>query len=77
MLAVYYHTYSVAWVEQFEIKGTCIEFANNDASPQANNLKIKLNSKVKEIYRNYGSNFFCEINDNPPCFCLNLLEAHL
>ena len=69
MLAVYYHMYSAAWVEQFEIKDTCIEFANN--------LKIKLNLKVKEIYRNYGSNIFCEINDNPPCFCLNLLEAHL
>ena len=41
--------YSAAWVNQFEIEDTCIEFVINDVSPQGNNVKIKLNLKVKEI----------------------------
>ena len=41
--------YSAAWVNQFEIKDTCNEFVINDVSPQGNNVKIKLNLKVKEI----------------------------
>ena len=39
--------YSVAWVIQFEIKGTCIEFVINNVSPQGN-----------EICRDCSPNFF-------------------
>ena len=39
--------YSVAWVIQFEIKGTCIEFMINKVSPQGN-----------EICRGCSPNFF-------------------
>ena len=39
---------STAWVNQTEIKETCIEFVINNVSPQGN-LKIKLNLKVEEI----------------------------
>ena len=42
--------YSTAWVNQFEIKDTCVEFVVNNVSPQGNNMKIKLNLKVEEIY---------------------------
>ena len=42
--------YSTAWVNQFEIKETCIEFVINDVSPQGN-MKIKLKLKVEEICR--------------------------
>ena len=42
--------YSTAWVNQFEIKDTCVEFVINNVSPQGNNMKIKLNLKVEEIY---------------------------
>ena len=40
--------YSTAWVNQFEIKDTCIEFVINNVSPQGN-LKIKFNFKMEEI----------------------------
>ena len=43
--------YSIAWVNQFEIKDTCIEFAINNVSPQGNNVKIERNLKVVEICR--------------------------
>ena len=39
---------STAWMNQFEIKDTCIEFVINNVSPQGN-VKIKLNLKMKEI----------------------------
>ena len=48
--------YSTVWVNQFEIKDTCIEFVINNVSPQGN-VKIKLNSKVAEICRDYSPNF--------------------
>ena len=35
--------YSAVWVNQFEIKYTCIEFVINNASSQGNNVKITLN----------------------------------
>ena len=41
---------SSAWVNQFEIKGTCIEFVINNVSPQGNvKIKSKLNLKIEEI----------------------------
>ena len=48
--------YSTAWVNQFEIKETCIEFVINNASAQGN-VKIKLNLKVEEICRDCSPNF--------------------
>ena len=51
-----YHMYSTAWVNQFEIKDTCIEFVINNVSPQSN-VKIKLNLKMEEICRDCGPNF--------------------
>ena len=43
--------YSSAWVDQFEIKDTCIEFLINNVSPQGNNVKIKMNLKLEKIFR--------------------------
>ena len=43
--------YSTAWVNQFEIKDTCIEFAINNVSMQSDNVKIKLNLEQVEICR--------------------------
>ena len=42
--------HSTAWVDQFQMKVMRIEFVINNASAQGNNdVKIKLNIKVKEI----------------------------
>ena len=49
--------YSTAWVNQFEIKDTSIEFTINNVSPQGNNMKIKLNLKIEEICRDFSSIF--------------------
>ena len=62
-------------VNQFEIKGTCIEFVINSFSSQGNNVKIKLNLKVEEIKRDCRP-IFCEINDNAQGFYLVLPEAY-
>ena len=48
--------YSTAWVNQFEIKDTCIEFVINNVSQQGN-VKIKLNLKMEEICRDCSPNF--------------------
>ena len=45
------HTYSNAWVNQFEIKPTCIEFVIFD------NVKIKMNLKIQKIFRDCSPNF--------------------
>ena len=43
--------YLTAWRKQFEIKDVYIEFVINDVSAQGNNnVKIKPNLKVEEIY---------------------------
>ena len=43
--------YLTAWMKQFEIKDVYIEFVINGVSAQGNNnVKIKLNLKVEEIY---------------------------
>ena len=68
--------YSTAWVNQFEIKDTCTEFAISNVSAYSNDVKIKLNLQEDEICRDC-SLFFCEINDNAPSFSLVLPEAHL
>ena len=49
--------YSTAWVNQFEIKDRSIEFEINNVSPQGNNAKMKLNSKVEEIRKDCSPNF--------------------
>ena len=59
--------YYTAWVNQFEIKDTCIEFVTNNVSPQAKNVKRKLNLNVEEIWK-FAALIFCEINDNFPAF---------
>ena len=38
--------YSIAWVNQFEMKDTCIELVINNVSLQGNNVKKKSNSKI-------------------------------
>ena len=48
--------YSAAWVDQFEIKDTCIEFVINNVSTQGSNVKIKLNLKVEGICRGCSPN---------------------
>ena len=48
--------YSTAWVNQFEIKETYIEFVINNVSAQAN-VRIKLNLKVEEICRDCSPNY--------------------
>ena len=55
------------WVDQLEIKDTCIEFVINNVSVQGNNyVRIKLNMKVEKICRDCSSNFL----RNTPGFCL-------
>ena len=49
--------YSNAWMNQFEIKDTCIEFTINNISAQSNNVEIKLNLKLEEICRDCSPNF--------------------
>ena len=56
--------YSNAWVNQFEIKDTCIEFEINNVTPQGN-VWINLNLKVEEICRDCSVNFG-GISDNAP-----------
>ena len=56
-MANLYHMYSVTWVNQLEIKGTCIEFVINNVSRQGDNAKIKLNLKVEETCRDCSPNF--------------------
>ena len=51
-----YNTYSIAWVNKFEIKDRCIEFMINNVSPK-DNAKIKLSLKVGKICRD-GSSYF-------------------
>ena len=60
--------FSAASVNQFEMKGNCIEFVLN-VSRQDNNVKMKLNLKIN-LQR------LREINDNTPGFCLVLSEAY-
>ena len=62
--------YSTAWVNQIEIKETCIEFVINNVSAQGN-VKIKLNLKV-EKFAEIAVLIFCGTSDNPPEFCLAL-----
>ena len=66
--------YSTAWVNQFEIKYTCIEFVINNVSPQGY-MKMKLNLQMAEICKDCRPNFF-GISDNAPGFCLSLSEAY-
>ena len=50
--------YLTAWVNQFEIKDTCIGFMTYNVSAQSNNnMKIRLNLNVEKIYTNYSPNF--------------------
>ena len=39
---------SASWMNQFEIKDTCIEFVIRNVSPLGNNLKIKFMSDINE-----------------------------
>ena len=48
--------YSNAWVNQFEIKETCMEFVINNVLLQGN-VRIKLKLKVEEICRDCSPNF--------------------
>ena len=75
-MADLYHICSTACVNQFEIRGTCIELLSNNVSLQGNNVKIKLNLKMENIFRDCCLNFFCEISDKAPKFCLDLSEAY-
>ena len=50
--------YSTAGVNQLKIKDMCIEFVINNVSPQGNNVKIRLNLKVEEIYRDCSPSYF-------------------
>ena len=47
----------------------------NNVPSQGINMKIKLNLKVEEIFRDCSS-IFCEVNDNIPRFCLVLSEKY-
>ena len=38
--------YSAAWVNQVEMKDTCIEFVINNVSLQGDNVKIKVSLKI-------------------------------
>ena len=64
--------YSTAMVHQFEIKNTCIERL---IMSHHNNVKIKLNLKVEEIWRDCSPNFLW-ISNNAPGFCLALSGAY-
>ena len=66
--------YSAAWVNQFEMKYTCIELVINNVSLQGNNVKTKYNLKI-DLQR-FLVLIFCGINDNAPGFCLVLSEAY-
>ena len=55
-MAVEYHMYSTALVNQFETNNTCIEFVINDVSRQGN-VKTKLNFKVEKICRDCSPNY--------------------
>ena len=59
--------YSTAWVNEFEIKDTRIEFVINNVLPQCN-VKIILNLKVEFL----KVKIFCGVSDNVPGFCLAL-----
>ena len=61
--------YSIAWVNQAEIKDTCIEFVINNVSPQGN-VKIKLNSEVEEICRDCSPDFLWKITYSRILFSL-------
>ena len=39
-----------AWVNQFEIKDTCIEFVINNVSAKGNNVEIKFNLEMKKKF---------------------------
>ena len=41
-MANQYDMYSTPWVNQFEMKDTCIEFVINNVSYQGTNVTIKL-----------------------------------
>ena len=58
-MADYYHMYSTAWLNQFEIKEICIEFVINDDLWQGKNVEIKLNLKVEETCRDFSPKFLC------------------
>ena len=45
-----YHMYSTLWMNQFKIKDACIEFMTNNASLQDNNVKMKIDLKVENIF---------------------------
>ena len=61
--------YSVACVNQFEIKSTCIEFEINNVSPQGKcEDKIQFKNKFAEI----AVLIFCEMNDSTSGFCFAL-----
>ena len=49
--------YSTAWMNQFEIKDTCIGFVIDNVSPPGNNLQTKLSLKVEDICRDCRPNF--------------------
>ena len=66
--------YSAPWMDQFEVKGKCIEFIINNVLPQCN-VKIILNLKVEEIWRDCRP-IFCGINDNAQEFSLALSETY-
>ena len=50
--------HSSALANQSEIQETCIEFVINNVSPQRNIVKINLNLKVVEIFRDCRDNIF-------------------
>ena len=50
--------YLTAWVNQFEIRDTCIEFTTYNVSAQSNNnMKIRLNLNVEKMCTDYSPNF--------------------
>ena len=67
--------YSTAWVNQFEIKDTCIELVINNVSVQGNNVKIELNLKVTKSAEIVFL-FCCKKYDTAPDFYLILSEAY-
>ena len=75
MLTGLYHICSTLWVNQFELKGMCIEFVISTFSAQGNNVKMKLKLKVEEICRDCRLDFLLE-NDIAPGFYLVLSEVY-
>ena len=65
--------YSTTWVNQFEIKNTCIEFVIN-VSLQGN-VKRKLNLKWKK-FTEITVLIFYEISDKAPRFSLAISETY-